>query len=120
VFFSFLLSLLSLSSSSSSPSLSEWLRALDPHGADIDWRMLNAGWAMADAVVSSGAILRQEQDVTYTPRRYLLPLSHLTGIALPPVSPLASQHPGIGGVQAKTGKGKAAPNPGGADCLRRP
>lgn len=48
--------------------VSEWLRVADPQGASVDWWMLNAGWAMVDAVLTSGANLRHEPEVTYIPR----------------------------------------------------
>ena len=36
-------------------------------GSSLDWRMLNHGWYQADAVLTSGAILRAEPTIVYGP-----------------------------------------------------
>lgn len=41
-----------------------------------DWTLLNAGWAYADAVLSSGEILRQEPTTTYVPYREMMDFRH--------------------------------------------
>eukprot|EP00297_Palpitomonas_bilix_P013066 CAMPEP_0113897130 /NCGR_PEP_ID=MMETSP0780_2-20120614/18477_1 /TAXON_ID=652834 /ORGANISM="Palpitomonas bilix" /LENGTH=304 /DNA_ID=CAMNT_0000888497 /DNA_START=155 /DNA_END=1069 /DNA_ORIENTATION=+ /assembly_acc=CAM_ASM_000599 len=38
--------------------------------AKADWKLLNAGWAIADAVVGTGAILRAEPDIKFVPSMF--------------------------------------------------
>jgi len=37
-------------------------------GSESDWRLLNGGWMMADAVLGTGEILRNEPDIKWTPK----------------------------------------------------
>eukprot|EP01113_Clastostelium_recurvatum_P030341 TRINITY_DN3678_c0_g1_i2.p1 TRINITY_DN3678_c0_g1~~TRINITY_DN3678_c0_g1_i2.p1 ORF type:complete len:318 (+),score=59.16 TRINITY_DN3678_c0_g1_i2:22-954(+) len=39
----------------------------DVVGGQNDWWLLNVGWAMADAVLGSGSILRSEKDIKFVP-----------------------------------------------------
>jgi len=48
------------------------LQAIDPLAAETDWKMLNVGWAMADAILTSAENLRVEDKVVYTPRSPVL------------------------------------------------